>query len=195
MKDRLCLTEPFTYADWRDAFFNPTHPKGEEILHDPSCTCARTTADWILIQNRSARTGVAAISPTTRCYSDMALDELLQRRLFAVTRRSLHADLQILTELGWLSVSQKYHRVHNLPTRPIAVSSEPANAKLNAYDLALVNPDLEIARNLSQPLGGFQRFFLEVDYIISQPGSGQTSGSKPDPSSKADLQQCQRDVQ
>jgi len=32
----------------------------------------------------------------------MALDELLQRRLFAVTRRSLHADLQILTELGWL---------------------------------------------------------------------------------------------
>jgi len=30
-KDRLCLTEPFTYADWRDAFFNPTHPKGEEI--------------------------------------------------------------------------------------------------------------------------------------------------------------------
>jgi len=41
---------------------------------------------------------------------DMALDELLQRRLFAVTRRSLHADLQILTELGWLK-RQKYHRV------------------------------------------------------------------------------------
>jgi len=62
--------------------------------------------------------------------------------------------------LNWAgsSVGQKYHRVHNLP-RPIAVSSEPANAKLNAYDLALVNPDLEIiARNLSQPLGGFQRF-------------------------------------
>jgi len=29
--DRLCLTEPFTYADWRDAFFNPTHPKGKKF--------------------------------------------------------------------------------------------------------------------------------------------------------------------
>jgi len=48
------------------------------------------------------------------------------------------------------------------------VSSEPANAKLNAYDLALVNPDLEtIARNLTA-IGSFQRFCLEVDYIISQ---------------------------
>jgi len=61
----------------------------EEIpnLHDPSCACARTTADWILIQNQ-CQNWVAAISPTTRCHSDMALDELLQRRLFAVTRRS-----------------------------------------------------------------------------------------------------------
>ena len=177
-KDCLCLNKPFTYTDWRDAFFNPTHPKGEAIpnLHDPSCACARTTADWIF----DAKTGV--LEPEWRqslqqhdAIPDMALDELLQRRLFAVTRRSLHADLQILTELGWLRRrGQKYHRVHDLPTRPITVNSEPANARLNAYDLALLNPDLEtIARNLSQPVGGFQRFFLEVDYIISQTNQDQ----------------------
>lgn len=177
-KDCLCLNKPFTYTDWRDAFFNPSHPKGEAIpnLHDPSCACARTTADWIF----DAKTGVP--EPEWRqslqqhdAISDMALDELLQRRLFAVTRRSLHADLQILTELGWLKRrGQKYHRVHDLPTRPITVNSELANARLNVYDLALLNPDLEtIARNLSQPLGSFQRFFLEVDYIISQTNQDQ----------------------
>ena len=172
-KDTVYLNEPFTFVDWRDAFFNSTHPKGEAIpdLHDPACACAKTTAEWIF----DPKSGVPASEwrqslQQHDAIPDKVLDELLQRKLFAVTRRSLHADLQILTELGWLKrQSQKYHRVRDLPTRPVAVSSEPFNTRLNAYDLAFVNPDLEcIARNLSQPVGGFQRFFLEVDYIISQ---------------------------
>lgn len=172
-KDRLCLNEPFTFTDWRDAFFNPTHSKGEAIpdLHDPTCACAKTTAEWIF----DAKSGVPASEwrqslQQHDAIPDTALDKLLQRKLFAVTRRSLHADLQILAELGWLKRQrQKYHLVRDLPTRPVAVSLEPVNTRLNAYDLAFVNPDLEIiARNLSQPVGGFQRFFLEVDYIISQ---------------------------
>jgi CRISPR-associated protein (TIGR03985 family) len=172
-KDRLLLNEPFTFADWRDGFFNSTHPKGEAIpnLHDPACACARTTAEWIF----DAKSGVPASEwrqslQQHDAIPNMVLDELLQRRLFGVTRRSLHADVQILTELGWLKhQAQKYHRVRDFPTRPVAVSSEPSDTRLNAYDLALVNPDLEtIARNLSQPIGGMQRFFLEVDYIISQ---------------------------
>lgn len=169
----LCLNKAFTYTDWRDVFFNPTHPKGEAIpnLHDPACACARTTADWIF----DTKTGV--LEPEWRqslqqhdAIPDQALDELLQRRLFAVTRRSLNADLQILAELGWLKrQSQKYHLVGDLPTRPVTVSLEPVNTRLNTYDLAFVNLDLAtIAHNLSQPVGGFQRFFLEVDYIISQ---------------------------
>jgi len=81
------LTEPFTYAG-RDAFFNPTHPKGEEIPNFRPVPVPELLLTGFLILKPGARTGVAAISPTTRCYSHMALDELLQRRLFAVTRRS-----------------------------------------------------------------------------------------------------------
>jgi hypothetical protein len=38
--ERLDLREPFTYFQWRDAFFSPTHPKGEEIpQHRDQCIC------------------------------------------------------------------------------------------------------------------------------------------------------------
>jgi len=172
-KDRLLLNDPFTFADWRNAFFSSTHSKEEAIpdLHDPYCACAKTTDAWIF----DARTGVSELEwqqslQQHDAISDKALDKLLQRRLFAVTRRSLFADLQILTELGWLKrQGQKYHRVHDLPTRPVAVSSKQLNARLNTDDLAFLNPDLEtFAQSFSQPVGGFRRFFLEVDYIICQ---------------------------
>jgi CRISPR-associated protein (TIGR03985 family) len=168
-KDHLLLSAPFTFADWRDAFFSATHSKGEAIpdLHDPSCACARTTADWIF----DAKNGVPELEwrqslQQHDAIPNMALDELLQRRLFAVTRRSLYADLQILTELGWLKRRGKhYHQVHNLPTRPIDKSLQPA--RLSAYALNFLHPDLEtIAHSHSQQVGGIQRFFLQVDYII-----------------------------
>lgn len=171
-KDRLWLNEPFKFVDWRNAFFSPTHPKGDAIpdLHDPSCACARTTADWIF----DATTRVS--EPEWRqslqqhdAIANSTLDELLQSRLFAVTRRSLLADLQILAELGWLKrQGQNYYRVYDLPTRPVAGSSETSDARLNVHDLAfLLNPDLEsIVGNLFKPIRGVRRFFLKVDYII-----------------------------
>lgn len=173
-KDRLWLNERFKFADWRNAFFSPTHPKGDAIpdLHDSSCACARTTADWIF----DATTGVS--EPEWRqslqqhdAIPDSTLDELLQSRLFAVTRRSLLADLQILTELGWLKrQGQNYYRVYDLPTRPVAGSSEASDARLNVHDLAfLLNPDLEfIVSSLFKPIRGVRRFFFAVDYIISR---------------------------
>ncbi|NEQ95970.1 MAG: TIGR03985 family CRISPR-associated protein [Cyanothece sp. SIO2G6] len=46
---RLSLPEPFTYADWRDAFFRDGHPTGEAkpLLHSPQCPCAKTIAAWL----------------------------------------------------------------------------------------------------------------------------------------------------
>lgn len=168
-KDCLQLSEQFTFADWRDAFFSPTHSRGEAVpdLHDPGCACARTTAAWIF------NSAVGVPEPEWRqslqqhdAIPNPTLDELLKRRLFAVTRRSLYGDLQILTKLGWLKRRGKhYHRVHDLPTRPIDKSLEPA--RLSAYALNFLHPDLEtIAHSHSRQVGGIQRFFLQVDYII-----------------------------
>ena len=170
-KDYLCLNDPFTFADLRDAFFSPTHSKGEEIpeLHDPGCACARTTAAWLF----DSKTGVP--EPEWRqslqqhdVIPEATLDELLQRRLFGVTRRSLSDDLRILTEQGWLKrQGQKYCRVLDLPTRPVSRSLELGSTKLSDYALNFLKPDLaNIAHSLSQPIGGVRRFFLEVDYVV-----------------------------
>lgn len=170
-KDRLWLNDPLTFADWRNTFFSPTHPKGEAIpdLHDPCCACARTTDTWIF----DARTGVSELEwrqslQQHDAIPDSTLDKLLQRRLFAVTRRSLYADLQILTELGWLKrQDQHYHRVPDLPNRPTGRNLELVTTKLSDYGLNFLKPDLAtIAHSLSQPIGGWRRFFLEVDYVV-----------------------------
>lgn len=171
-KHCLWLTDPFKFTDWRNAFFSRTHTNSESIpnLHDPNCACAKTAAAWLF----DTTTGVSATEwrqslQQHDAISDFALDELLNQRLFAVTRRSLHTDLQILTELGWLKrQNQDYHRVQELPTRPITASLD-SSVILNTNDLALVNPDLAIvAQTLSLPIKGVRRFFLEINYIISQ---------------------------
>jgi len=84
--------------------------------------------------------------------------ELLQRRLFAVTRRSLHADLQILTELGWQASGVK--NITEYTICPLVLYRQLRASQCQTKCLpALVNPDLEtIARNLSQPLGVFSDF-------------------------------------
>ncbi|MEW5860769.1 MAG: TIGR03985 family CRISPR-associated protein [Cyanobacteriota bacterium] len=177
-QNRVWLNDPFTYADWRDAFFSSTHPKGEAIpnLHDPNCACAKTTADWIFHPRtgvpepewRSALQQHDAISRET-VISRKSLDQLLQSRLFAVTRRSLLTDLQILTEQGWLKrQGQQYHRIQDLPNFPASGSSDLMYTTPNLDSLPPLNLDLNaIAQNLSQPIGGFRRFFLGVDYIVS----------------------------
>ncbi|RUS92957.1 hypothetical protein [Trichormus variabilis] len=118
-QDQIFLEDGFTLADWKNAFFSSTHPKGEAIpqFHDPNCNCAKTTADWLF----DAKTGLNPEDWKHCLLSHVHisnLDEILDKRLFGVTRRSLQADLQILEELGWLeNREQKYHRVKSLPSR------------------------------------------------------------------------------
>ncbi len=133
------LVEPFTYAGWRDAFFGPNHTLGEEIpeVHSTSCACARTAADWLF----DAGSGVSELEwrrllQEHDAIPDVELDQLLQQRLFGVTRRSLYADLQILVELGWINrKSAKYYRVSEFPNRPLAFGDGSLVIKLNALEI------------------------------------------------------------
>ncbi|MBD2208165.1 TIGR03985 family CRISPR-associated protein [Calothrix sp. FACHB-1219] len=189
--DRLLLDDSFTFAGWRDAFFSSTHPKTDVIpqLHDVNCVCAKTTAEWLfnsktgisqsqwkrsLLTHLSISHSVGETKPSVAknpcsLKSESDLDELLKRRLFAVTRRSLQADLEILEELGWLKYQQQqYHRVSNLPFRPMTTNIEVASTKINSHELNFVNQEdlAAIAQNLSQKIGGIQRFFFKLDYVI-----------------------------
>jgi hypothetical protein len=47
--NRVQLPDAWTFADWQEAFFSNTHPKGEKAphLHDQNCPCSKTTAEWL----------------------------------------------------------------------------------------------------------------------------------------------------
>ena len=166
------LSDPFTYAQWRDAFFSATHPTSEAVpeIHDAKCACAKTTSQWLFTPQTglSAKTWQQSLQQHTGI-SDTQLHQWLQKRLFAVTRRSLSADLQILAELGWLICNgNSYYRVQQFPNRPLTQEWSLGD-QLGLPDLGFLNPNLEtIAQNLSQPIADVQRFYLEVDYIIAQ---------------------------
>ncbi len=163
-QDRLLLDDAFSFADWRNAFFLSSHPKGEAIpeLHHRQCPCAKTIADWLFdsktgLEQSQWRRSLSTHTPIPN------LDQLLQQRLFGVTRRTLQADLDILTELGWLEKhQQKYYRVQQFPTRPITT-------KLHSNELHFLNQEdlVAIAQNLSQEICGVRRFFFKLDYVVT----------------------------
>lgn len=166
------LDNRFTFADWRHAFFSTTHPQDEKKpkFHDANCACAKTTADWLFYGqiNGAEREWRQTFQQYSRC-SDQELNQLLQSQPFAVTRRSLQADLQILTEFGWLQrQGQDYIRVMQLPIYPVSEEKEPGR-KFNTHPLNFLTPDIAaLVQNFPQEIQGVQRFFLHVDYIVSQ---------------------------
>jgi CRISPR-associated protein (TIGR03985 family) len=170
-QDRLVLGDYFTYAEWRDAFFSSTHPKGEDIpkKHDSVCPCAKTTTEWLFNANTAIVPNQWKEFMLAHTAMDITyLDKQLQQRLFGITRRSLQGDLETLAELGWLQYkNQKYYRVKEFPLRPMTSGDETTAAKLSAYALNFLHEDLvAIAETHSQTINGIQRFFLKLDYII-----------------------------
>ena len=119
------ISEPFSFSDWRDNFFSPTHPKGDAVPdphdpHDPECACAKTTANWIFDGETPVReTEWRRSLKQHDGIAEATLDKLLQQRLFAITRRSLQADLQILTQLSWLAEFQQHMRQSQHGSRPL----------------------------------------------------------------------------
>lgn len=96
------------------------------------------------------------------------LDRLLSERLFGVTRRTLAGDLKILASMGWLEIRRaRYRRVPRPPSRPQTDNSSYSYPSLSAVSLNFLHPDLTaIANNLAREIGGVERFFLHVDYVV-----------------------------
>jgi CRISPR-associated protein (TIGR03985 family) len=165
--ESTAIPELLTYAEWRDRFFTSTHPANDTIptLHDAACRCHLTTADWLFNADSTLSPDDWLQSLRQHDACPVHIDRLLQSRLFAVTRRTLAEDLQILVKLGWLKQQgQTYQRVQTYPTRPYAALTPSSSTELSNIfvqtDLAL------IASNLNQHLNGHQRFFIHLDYII-----------------------------
>ncbi|MBX9256500.1 TIGR03985 family CRISPR-associated protein [Desmonostoc muscorum CCALA 125] len=170
-QERVISENSFSYVDWRNAFFSATHPKGEEIpqIHDSHCPCVKTTAQWLF----NEKTGIVShqwqeLLLAYTGITEFKLNEILNQRLFGVTRRSLQGDLEILAKLGWvLYKNEKYYRISEFPLRPITSRDEIYPSKLSAYELNFLHEDLvAIAQNHSQQINGIQRFFIGLDYVI-----------------------------
>lgn len=103
------LPPTFSYAEWKAAFFSASHPKGEEIppIHDPDCPCARHLWFWLEkagVDEAEWRSPLEAQGIAPR-----QIEEMLEERLFGVTRRSLAEDFKILAKRGLLrQVGRKY---------------------------------------------------------------------------------------
>ena len=190
---RLSLPDPFTYADWRDAFFSTSHPTGDEKPkdHDPDCPCAKVTAAWLWRDRLSLTQPEWNALQANRATAKQLkiqhqqliqrlddhgvlppnLDQMLyQTRLFGMTRRTLAGDLHILCDMNWLQrVDEGFCRVQDWPERPVS-RTDRQDTQLSAHDLGfLMQPDLAaIADNFSQQFHGQQRFFVHVDYVISE---------------------------
>jgi CRISPR-associated protein (TIGR03985 family) len=88
--------------------------------------------------------------------------------LFGVTRRSLAEDLKTLAELGCLKKGHRsqYDKVQTWPVGMIARFSALTTSQ-QGMTFNFLQPDLAaIAENLSQEIGGYPRFFLQVEYVV-----------------------------
>jgi CRISPR-associated protein (TIGR03985 family) len=109
------------------------------------------------------------------------LDDTLHRRLFAVTRRTLQEDLYILQNLGLIQSNKtnktNYQLIESFPKLDF-LSKSKQQTGFNLQDLTFSNVNLETTlETFSEPIGGYRRFYLEVDYII--------------PDNRDDVEDCQ----
>lgn len=184
----LELPNPFTYAEWRDCFFSATHPVDEKKPNhsDLACPCHKSAVAWLFAPNLSftsadwrlychdnsaqIQTQIEAFTQALKVHDQCPdnLDTLLEAPLFSMTRRTLYGDLRILTSISWLSqTGQRFCRVRDWPEVPIPDAPQ-ACSSTNAISV-LTQPDLAaIGENLSREIGGNQRFFVHVDYVIPQ---------------------------
>ncbi|MEA5420423.1 TIGR03985 family CRISPR-associated protein [Spirulina sp. CCNP1310] len=158
-ENALNLPRAFTLAQWRDRFFAPSHPHSDALPgeHDPACPCQRTVGQWLAGElGIEGADWVEEVSEAVRLERERVA-AVLGVKLFAVTRRSLAADLKDLVALGGLQQGAgDYQRVERLPW-----------GEGEGVSLPLVNEDLKaIVDNLWEPLKGQRRFFVEVDYIV-----------------------------
>lgn len=92
---------------------------------------------------------------------------------FQVDDRTLRNDFATLEKLGWLQSSgtggqRRYRKVSDFPDLPWVVP--PAELTSTHF---ILNDLASVVDHFPQPINGIQRFFLDVEYIISQSVSRQ----------------------
>ncbi|MEG4228544.1 TIGR03985 family CRISPR-associated protein [Microcoleus sp. N9_B2] len=187
----IALDNPFTYADWREAFFGKNYQdeKHEDIINnlDPNCACNQTTQQWFIKYNVSVKEWRQSFLKEITI-ADSDLDNILAEKLFAQVRKSLQNDFDLLVSRNWLkrltSVtgrSKNYRRVEELP--PISSHTENANTDNNLTHkaqtyvaatlgmLSFLDPSLPLlADQFSEEVvdEDNHRVFLYVDYLVPE---------------------------
>ena len=164
-------------------------------LHDPRCCCSKTLKDWLFsfypepihqkewcqkfkdeycltdekVEDLLTWGKIMNIKKKDENCNQSKRDPLPAGRLFAVTAKSLENDFSALVKKGWLKKKKNAHgenvfyKVDNFPTMPI---DSPDNSISELGDI--LNPDLATTlKILGLPINGVNRFYMHVDYIIS----------------------------
>lgn len=191
------LRGAFTGTACLKAFFQPGHTceTEKEALshHDSDCRCTKTTAAWLSLYDVSVEEWVHALESQAIAVADIEL--LLQRRLFACTRKSLQDHLEQLVNLNWLQHSPEhtgrskhYLRVESFPFQlqpdqhsisDYVTANELANLSQAVSMLSFLDPRLApIANQLAdqvfeQAYNPTQRVFLHIDYVLPDDVQGE----------------------
>ncbi|NJR18400.1 MAG: TIGR03985 family CRISPR-associated protein [Calothrix sp. CSU_2_0] len=182
------LEEPFTYADWREAFFTKTHKdeKQADILNhqDLNCACTKTTREWLLeleVPIDKWQTSLQTQIPI----AGSELEKILAERLFAQVRKSLQSDFELLVSRHYLQRSEKntgrskyYQRSQTLPSWKTTENITPQTSlsmKKQAYLagtlglFSFLDPNLPV---LAEEFSDKEidednhRVFIYVDYVV-----------------------------
>lgn len=191
--DRLFSFEQWSEQFFKEA--STYHSIRDEApdKHNPQCACAKTLSDWLFdpttgVEPEAWRRSFLELYPI----GDEALDHLLcygimpkkvqkdgrvperpfplpDSRLFAVTGATLGNDFDDLVEMGWLKSFQEqegkkktkfYSKVEKFPYTP--------DSEMNSTGSFISIEDLSsLVDRYAQSINGEQRFFLDVEYIVS----------------------------
>jgi CRISPR-associated protein (TIGR03985 family) len=187
----IALDNPFTYADWREAFFGENYKdeKQEDILNypHPNCACHKTTKQWLTKWNISVNDWRQSLQKQISI-ADTDLDKLLVEKLFAQVRKSLQSDFDLLVSRHCLERvadvagrSKQYRRVEKIPSIYSLTGNSNVDRNLTPQSQAYVASALGrfsfldpsfpmLAEQISEEEldEDNNRVFLYVDYVVPE---------------------------
>jgi CRISPR-associated protein (TIGR03985 family) len=190
-KGYVALLDSFTYTDWRKAFFTDSHQheKQENIdsHQDASCACHKTTQQWLSEFEVEIDPWQNSLQKQVHI-SHYDIEQLLEERLFAQVRKSLHSDFDLLVSRNWLEQltdssgrSKQYRRVEKIPFIDSQIENSGVEnnltPKAQAYvastlgRFSFLDPSLPmLAEQISDEEidEDNNRVFLYVDYVVPE---------------------------
>jgi len=178
---RIDVPSRFTYSDWYKLFFTePQHHKEDRVpsLHDRECPCAKTISHWLFHDYLPVNTQKWKSSFLKRYpMGEEEFHNLLHSRLLAKTRRNFEFDFQTLAAMGWLQTHKvpldahknkmltSYQKVTHFAD--LAFWQQFLNSNNGDVTNVLQSDLADFFDDFALEINGQQRFFLELDYIVS----------------------------